>query len=205
MAASRGFRFGGGIVAIFTGLSLFTAHFFNFLSGSHTGTVFGQTLVFFAHLAAVFAFVGIYDGQGRKNGILGFLGMLLSSIGTMMVSAIVYVEIAGASGADVRLVYQEAVPGIILMAGPLLFAIGMLCVGASVCLANALPRSGGILLIAGTVVFALGGLAEQAELFASLMGAALTCGGFLRLGFHLAVRKPASSDGLASLRPSRLP
>ncbi|MGW8428558.1 hypothetical protein ACWGJQ_24400 [Peribacillus simplex] len=185
MVSSHGFKFGGGVAAILTGLFLFIAHVLNFIAGSDYGTVLGQSLVFIAHIIAVFAFIGIYDSQGRKNGTLGLLGMVLSTVGTIIVSAIVYVEIASASGVNVSSVFNEDVPRIILIVGPLTFVVGMLCLGISTILVRILPRWGGSLLVIGNVVFAIGSVAGNAEPIISVLGSAITCGGFIWLGIFL--------------------
>jgi hypothetical protein len=182
------FHYEGGVAAILTGLLLFIAHLFNFMDGSEQGTVLGQSMVFVAHISAVFAFIGIYMSQGQKNGILGSVGMFLSTIGTIIVSAIVYVEIAGASGANVSSVFNESVPGFIFIVGPLMFVVGALCVGASTILVGILSRLGGILLILGDVVFALGSVAGAAEPLFTVLGSAITCGGFVWLGTSLIKR-----------------
>ncbi|KON70757.1 hypothetical protein AKG34_19585 [Peribacillus butanolivorans] len=185
MVSSHGFKFGGGVAAILTGLFLFIAHVLNFIAGSDYGTVLGQSLVFIAHIIAVFAFIGIYDSQGRKNGTLGLLGMVLSTVGTIIVSAVVYVEIASASGVNVSSVFNEGVPRIILIVGPLMFVVGMLCLGISTILVRILPRWGGSLLVIGNVVFAIGSVAGNAEPIISVLGSAITCGGFIWLGIFL--------------------
>ncbi|KRF58353.1 hypothetical protein ASG99_27475 [Bacillus sp. Soil768D1] len=185
MVSSHRFKFGGGVAAILTGLFLFIAHVLNFIAGSDYGTVLGQSLVFIAHIIAVFAFIGIYDSQGRKNGTLGLLGMVLSTVGTIIVSAVVYVEIASASGVNVSSVFNEDVPRIILIVGPLMFVVGMLCLGISTILVRILPRWGGSLLVIGNVVFAIGSVAGNAEPIISVLGSAITCGGFIWLGIFL--------------------
>ena len=185
MVSSHGFKFGGGVAAILTGLFLFIAHVLNFIAGSDYGTVLGQSLVFIAHIIAVFAFIGIYDSQGRKNGTLGLLGMVLSTVGTIIVSAVVYVEIASASGVNISSIFNEDVPRIILIVGPLTFVVGMLCLGISTILVRILPRWGGSLLVIGNVVFAIGSVAGNAEPIISVLGSAITCGGFIWLGIFL--------------------
>lgn len=185
MDFTRKFNYEGGVAAIITGLLLFIAHVLNFMNGSEQGTVLGQSLVFIAHIIAVFAFVGIYISQGQMGGFLAFVGMLLSSIGTMIVSAIVYVEIAGASGVNVSPIFHETVPGLIQTVGPLMFVVGMLCVGTSILIKGILPRIGGILLILGDVVFAIGSMAGAVEPLLTVLGSAITCGGFVWLGTFL--------------------
>ncbi len=49
------FHYEGGVAAILTGLLLFIAHLFNFIDGLEQGTVLGQSMVFMAHISAVFA------------------------------------------------------------------------------------------------------------------------------------------------------
>ena len=53
------------------------------------------------HVALVFAFVALYAVQVGQSGLLGSLGTVLSAVGTTLVSRVVLVEIAGASGAGV--------------------------------------------------------------------------------------------------------
>lgn len=189
MNYTRKLIYGGGVAAILTGLLLFISHFLNFMDGSEQGTVLGQSLVFMAHIIAVFAFIGIYISQGQKNGVLGLVGMILGTIGTITVTAIVYVEIASASGVNVSPVFNETVPGLIQTVGSLMFVVGMLCVGISTILVGLLNRLGGILLILGDIVFALGSMAGNAEPILTVLGSAITCGGFVWLGNSLIKRK----------------
>ena len=189
MDFTRKLNYEGGVAAIVTGLLLFIAHLLNFIDGSEQGTVLGQSLAFIAHIIAVFAFIAIYISQGQKNRRLGLVGMILSTIGTISVSAIVYVEIAGAAGANVSSVFNESVPGFILIVGPLMFVVGVLCVGISTILVGILPRLGGILLILGDVVFASGSIAGAAEPLFTVLGSAITCGGFVWLGSSLIKRR----------------
>ena len=53
-----------------TGLLLFIAHLINFIDGSDQGTVLGQSLVFIAHIIAVFVFCrNLYFTRTKKRGI----------------------------------------------------------------------------------------------------------------------------------------
>ncbi|RHW31458.1 hypothetical protein D1B33_17745 [Lysinibacillus yapensis] len=192
MVSSNGFHYEGGIASILTGVFLFSAHLINFLANLENGTILGQSLVFIAHIAAVFSFIGIYNAQGRNNRTLGSLGMVLSTTGTIIVSAIVYVEIARASGANVSSVFHEEVPNFILNVGPLLFVIGLLCLGISIILGKILSRRGGALLILGNIIFALGSFAGSAEAIFSVAGSAITGCGFIWLGLSLIKQKEAA-------------
>src|SRR4051812_39847012 len=87
----------GRITSILSGILLVCAHSLN-LGGGEQGSVFGSLLVFVAHLLLVFAFFGLYTQQGDRNGLLGFFAMLLGVMGNIIVTAIVFVEIAQASG-----------------------------------------------------------------------------------------------------------
>lgn len=78
--------------------------------------------------------------------------MLLGIIGTIIVCAVVYVEIAGASGVDVSKVFNSNVPTII-KSGSLIFVIGMLLFGILITSSKILPPWRGILLIVGTFNF----------------------------------------------------
>lgn len=70
-------------------------------SGAIRNTVLGGTLVLTAHVVLVFALVALYAAQAEQSGLLGSLGMVLGVVGTTLVSGVVLVEIAGASGAEV--------------------------------------------------------------------------------------------------------
>ncbi len=179
------FRPIGGITSVISGLFLAIAHLINLLGGSENGTVLGQSLVLIAHLGLCFAFIGLFEAQGKSNGLLGTLGMVFGMIGTIFVTAVVFVEIAGASGVNVDQIFNEGVSGIIYMVGPLLFVIGLILVGISVMKEGILPRIGGLCLIVGTFVFALASLIPSFEAFISFIGGAITGIGFVWLGGYL--------------------
>lgn len=171
----------GAMSSVISGLLLFLAHVSN-LGAGHAGTVLGKTLVLCAHLLIVFAFFWLYVEQGDNNGILGNLGMTTGIIGTVLVTAIVYVEIAGVAGTQVDAVFAVSVPKFIHVFAPLLFVLGMILIGISIIRGKVLLRSGGILLIAGTLIFAAGSFAGAAEAIISVIGSAVTGGGFIWLG-----------------------
>lgn len=192
MGSSHVFKLIGGMASILTGIFLFSGHLVDYFSGIDNGTVIGKSIVFIAHIIAVFAFVGIYEFQGQKNGILGVLSMLLSSVGTIIVSAIVYVEIASAAGINVNSLFNSAVPNTIQLVGALMFLIGMLLLGISIIKVNLLPLSGGLLLIGGNLVFVMGSVLNHFEPIFSVAGAAITCVGFLFLGISLINKEKTS-------------
>ena len=149
------FRSIGGMASVISGLFLAIAHLINLLGGTENGTVLGQSLVLLAHLGLCFAFIGLFEAQGKSNGLLGTLGMVFGIIGTIFVTAVVFVEIAGASGVNVNPIFNEGVSGMIYMVGPLFFVVGLILVGISVMKEGILPRMGGLCLLVGTFVFAL--------------------------------------------------
>jgi hypothetical protein len=171
----------GGLSSIISGALLFLAHTLG-LGKSESMMIISETLVLCAHLILVFAFFRLYSVQGSRNGLFGLFGMIIGIVGTILVTAIVYVEIAGASGAKVEEVFATGVPNFIQMIGPLLFVLGMILFGVSVIGSKVLPRIGGTLLILGTVIFAAGSFAGNAESIFSFFGSAVTGGGFVWLG-----------------------
>ncbi|AJY76504.1 hypothetical protein [Paenibacillus beijingensis] len=189
-----------GLSSIVTGALFITGHALDFGGSGGMGTVLGDTFVLMAHLSAVFAFFGLYEAQGSKRGLLGLIGMVAGIVGTIFVTAIVYVELAGASGAQVDAVFAQQVPGMIQAFGPLLFVIGMILFGLADIRHRGALRSGGILLIAGTVIFAIGSFSGSAQLTVEVIGSAFTAGGFIRMGLPLVngkinvhpIRKPIS-------------
>jgi hypothetical protein len=172
----------GGLSSILSGVLLFLGHVLNLGAKSGDGTVLGETLILSAHLLLVFSFFWLYAAQGKRNGLLGLPGMIAGVAGTVLVTEIVFVEIAGASGVQVDSVLAAGVPGFIQTFGSLLFVLGMLLFGSSIIRGQAFPRSGGVLLIVGTLVFSAGSFAGDAEALVAVAGSAITGGGFVRLG-----------------------
>lgn len=175
----------GGWASIFSGILLFLAHFIN-LFGPSEGTVLGNSMVFIAHTLVVFALIALYDAQAAKRGFAGFFGMLFSVIGTIGVSGIVFVEIAGASGVLMKPVFQAPVSYAIFIICPLMFVLGMILLGASIARAKATSVKGGFLLILGTLVFVSASFsAGEIALVIDCLGAAITGAGFLLSGLSL--------------------
>lgn len=198
MSSSNVFKIPGGIGALASGLLLFLAHLLNLFGTSDLGTVSGESAVLTAHILLVFAFIGLYGEQGERNSLLGTFGMVIGVVGTILVSAIVFVEIAGSSGVDVSRVFNAAVPHFLYLAGPLMFVVGTVLFGVSVMRQNSLPSIGGLLLIVGTAVFALGTFAGTMEPIISVIGSAITGGGFAWLGVYLLKAAPRVINNLSA-------
>jgi hypothetical protein len=150
--------------------------------------VLGKSLVLAAHVLLVFALVALYAAQADRSGLPGSLGMVLSVAGTTLVSGVVLVEIAGASGAEVDAVLEGGVSGTLAALGGLAFFVGLILIGLATMRAGVFPWWAGSLLIAGDVVFATGDLAGPAAPIVFALGAALTCAGFVWLGLALLSR-----------------
>ncbi|MGG3891741.1 hypothetical protein [Metabacillus fastidiosus] len=174
----------GGWASVISGLLLASAHLINLLGGTDNGTVLGKSLVLCGHIGLIFAFIGLFEAQ-KTSDILGRLGMLSGVIGTVFVTAIVFVEIAGASGVNIDPVLNEGISSTIYMAGPLLFVLGMILFGISVIKENILPRMGGIGLIMGTLVFAMAAFIPDIQGIITVIGAIITGAGFVWLGIYL--------------------
>ncbi|NOV02287.1 hypothetical protein [Paenibacillus planticolens] len=172
----------GGLSCIISGVLLFLAHLLNLGASNGIGTTLGQTLVLSAHLLLVFAFFWLYSAYRSQIGFLGLLGMISSIIGTILVTAIVFVEVASVSGKQVGAVFETSVTRNLQTFGPLLFVLGMILFGLSFLRGRGVPRGGGLLLIVGTLVFASGSLVVEAEALISTIGAGLTGAGFVWLG-----------------------
>ncbi|WP_066255945.1 hypothetical protein [Neobacillus drentensis] len=174
----------GRITSILAGILLVVAHTINLAAGEHE-SIFGTFLVFAAHLLLVFAFFGLYFLQGVRNGMLGLLAMILGNIGNIIVTAIVFVEIAQASGEMVGQVFTTAYTEPIYTFGPLLFVLGMIFLGVSMIRGKVFPRSSGYLLLIGTLVFAAAGVSGDSQKIVELIGALFTGAGFIVAGGKL--------------------
>ena len=127
--------------------------------------------------------------------------MVLSVIGTTLASAIIFVEVAGASGADVEVVLTRGVTGVLSLLGGLAFLVGLILFGIATMRAGVFPRWAGLLLIVGDVVFAAGCFAGSAAPIVFALGSAITCAGFVWLGCAL-ITGPRS--GVSARRPARV-
>jgi hypothetical protein len=175
----------GGWSSIVSGSLLFIAHFINLFGESEEGTLFGSSLVFAAHVILIFALLGIYFELAQGTKILGLLGMVLSVIGTTIVSGIVLVEMGGFSGFNTDLVFKAPVVETVCIIGPLLFVIGMLMIGYYIIRFKKLPKTCGFLFIIGTIVFASASLIGSEKLVIEAIGGALTGLGFIGSGLNM--------------------
>lgn len=157
----------------------------------------GKGLILAAHVALVFAFVALWSVQAERNGLPGSLGMVLGVAGTTPVSGVVLVEVAGASGAEVDAVLAGGVVGALPVVGGLAFFFGLILFGAATVRAGVFPRRAGVLLIAGDAVFAAGDFFGAVAPIVFVLGAAITCAGFVWLGLALL-------SGQTSGAPARL-
>ena len=113
MSSNNLVRTGGGLASAAAGLLLLLGHILDLGGDPEYGTVLGGILVLTAHIALVFAFVALYAAQAEQSGLLGILGVVLSVVGTTLVSGVVLVEIAGASGAEVDAVLGAGLPSVL--------------------------------------------------------------------------------------------
>lgn len=174
----------GGITSILAGILLVVAHTLNLAAGEHV-SIFGTFLVFAAHLLLVFAFFGLYFLQGERNGLLGLLAMILGNIGNIIVTSIVFVEIAQASGEMVGSVFTTAFTEPIYTFGPLLFVLGMILLGVSMIRGKVFHRFAGYLLLIGTIVFAAASVSGDSQKIVEVIGALFTGAGFILAGGKL--------------------
>jgi hypothetical protein len=120
--------------------------------------------------------------------------MVLGVAGTTLVSGVVLVEIAGASGANVEAVLGGGLAGTLASLGGLAFFIGLILFGAATMRAGVLPRWAGLLLIVGDVVFGAGDFFGGAAPIVFVMGAAITGAGLVWLGLALLLGSGTSAQ-----------
>lgn len=172
------------LISILSGIFLIAAHLLNFGS-EEVGTVLGNILVFTAHLLLIFTFFGVFIHQGERSGLLGLLAMILGVIGNVIVTSIVFVEIAQASGGNVGNVFHTPATEPIYTFGPLLFVIGMVLLGVSIIREKVFPSYSGYLLLVGTVIFALASVFVNNQSIIEIIGAAFTGAGFITIGARI--------------------
>src|SRR5688572_25834428 len=110
---------GGGLASAAAGLLLLLGHLLDLGGHPEYGTVLGGALVLTAHVVLVFALVALYAAQAEHSGLLGSLGMVLGVAGTTLVSGVVMVEVAGASGVEVDTVLGAGLPSALALLGGL--------------------------------------------------------------------------------------
>jgi hypothetical protein len=121
-------------------------------------------------------------------------------VGTTLASAVIFVEIAGASGTDVGAVLGAGVTGALSVLGGLVFFVGLIVFGIATMRAGVLPRWAGLLLIVGDVVFAAGSFVGPAAPTVFVVGALITCAGLVWLGLTLL---SGPSGGVSSRQSAR--
>jgi hypothetical protein len=185
MAPSSLVRVGGALASIVAGIFVAIGQLINLGGTLEYGTVFGQNIVLISHVAFVFAFVGLYAAQAERSGILGQLGMVLGTIGTTLIAAIVFMELAGVYGVTAAGEALEEMGSLSVynIVGPLVFLVGIILFGVAVMRAGVFTRWTGWLLIIGAVLGLLGGIAAVQIIFA--LGAVVAGAGFAWLGWEL--------------------
>ena len=205
MSSSNLVRAGGGLASAAAGILLLVGHLLDLGGDPEYGTVLGSSSVLAAHVLLVFALVGLYAAQAERSGLLGSLGMVLSVVGTILVSGAVLVEIAGASGAEVEDVLGAGLSAALVLLGGLAFLIGLILFGVATMGAGVFPRWAGLLLslllIVGDVVFGAGGFAGAAATIFEVVGVLITCAAFVWLGLSLLSE---ASSGMPSGRTARV-
>ncbi|MEH7095266.1 hypothetical protein [Neobacillus vireti] len=171
----------GKITSILAGILLIVAHSLNLGAGNY-GSVPGSLLTFLAHLLLIFVFFCLYIYHGETNGLVGFLAMLLGNIGNVIVTAIVYVEMAEASKEKLSQVFTNPMNEPIHNFGPLLFVIGMILLGTLIIRGKRLPAYIGYLLLVGTIVFAGATATGDYQRAIEVLGAIFTGAGFIFAG-----------------------
>jgi hypothetical protein len=191
-------RAGGGLASA-AGILLLVSHVLNLGGDPEYGTVPGASSVLTAHVLLVFALVALYAAQAERSGVPGILGMVLGVAGTTLVSGVVLVEMAGASGANVEAALGGGLAGTLALLGGLAFFLGLILFGAATMRASVFPRWAGLLLIVGDVVFGAGDHFGPAAPIVYVLGAAITGAGFVWLGLAL-----LSGSGTSAQRPARV-
>ena len=176
---------GGGLASASAGILLLVGHLLNLGGDPEYGTVLGSLSVLTAHVLLVFALVALYMAQAEQSGLLGTSGMVLSVVGTTLVSGVILVEIAGASGAEVGAVLEAGLTGALALLAGLAFLIGLILLGVATMRAGVFPYGAGVLLISGDVVFGAASFAGAASLVVEVVGALITCVAFVWLGLAL--------------------
>ena len=190
---------GGGLASAAASLLLLLGHLLDLGGHPEYGTVLGGALVLTAHVVLVFALVALYATQAEQSGLLGSLGMVLGVAGTTLVSGVVMVEIAGASGVEVDAVLGAGLPSALTSLAGLAFLIGLILFGVATMRAGVFPRWAGLLLIVGDVVFGVGSIAGSAATIFEILGALVTCAVLVWLGLAL-----LSGSGAYTERPARV-
>ena len=200
MSSSNLVRTGGGLASAAAGILLLVGHLLNLGGDPEYGTVLGSSSVLAAHVVLVFALVALYAAQAQQSGLLGSFGMVLSVVGTTLASGVILVEIAGASGVEVKAVIGAGLSGAFSLLGGLAFLIGLILFGVATMRAGVFPRWAGLVLIVGDVVFGAASFTGSASLVIELVGAFITCAAFVWLGLALLL----AGGGASTQQPARV-
>jgi len=173
LASWKLIRAGGGLASA-AGILLLVGHVLNLGGDPEYGRVPGASSVLTAHVLLVLTLVALYAAQAERSGVPGILGMVLGVAGTTLVSGVVLVEMAGASGANVEAVLGGGLAATLAFLGGLAFFFGLILFGAATMRAGVFPRWAGLLLIVGDVVFGAGDLFGPAAPIVYVLGAAIT-------------------------------
>lgn len=201
MSSSNLLRVGGGLTSVTAGILLALGHIFNLDGDTAYGTVLGASLAYSAHVLLIFVLVAIYAVQSERSGPLGSWGMVLSILGTALDSAVDFLEIAGASGVDVKPVLGSGVPSIIDLLGSLGFFIGLILFGIAVMRVGVFTRGAGVFLILGDIVFAGGSFTGSVAPVVFVVGGVITGAGFAWLGLALL---SGARSGVSPYRPTHV-
>ena len=185
MPLSNLVRSGGGLASAASGLLLLLGHLFNLSGDPQYGTVLGLFLVLTAHVALVFALVALYAVQAERSGLLGIVGMVLSVVGTSLVSGVVLVEIAGASGVPVNVVLEAGLSGTLSLLAGLTFFVGLILFGIATMRAGVFSPWAVLILVVGDGVFAMADFVGPLTPVVVILGALITCAALVWLGLGL--------------------
>ncbi|MDO3410245.1 hypothetical protein QWJ34_10780 [Saccharibacillus sp. CPCC 101409] len=176
------------IAALAAGLCLFAGHLLGLIAYPAEGSVAGSLFVLAGHTLAVFPLIALaaFLRPGFVS-LLGALGCVLSTIGTVLTSAVVYVETAELAGADASPVWAAAPAASIQAFGPLVFVAGLLLLAGCLLAGAWRVRVTGLLLMAGTVLFAAGSVfsAPFTQAIVETIGSGVTAAGFFSGGLLL--------------------
>lgn len=167
------------------GLALGVGTVLNFAGDRDVGTAAGHWVVLVAHVALVFFFTGAFIAHGeRARGAIAW-GSALAVIGSVMLGALVALELAVTVDVvpDLEAIEGEGALAPLTVIGPLCELAGLVILGVGGLRAKVLASPGWFALIAGAVL-ALGALADLDVLFAA--GGVIAGGGIAALGWGLA-------------------
>lgn len=111
------------------------------------------TLYYLGLILVVPTYLTIYATQAESAGKLGFAGFVLSILGSIMYSGLVYVLVAGTSGVVTWHDLWGFAMGNVLPLGASIFLIGSTLFGVATMRAKVFPRNAGVLLMIGSFLW----------------------------------------------------